>query len=303
MHELILHHYDLSPYAEKIRLAFGLKGMSWRSVQIPMVMPKPDLTELTGGYRRTPTLQIGADIYCDTKVITRALDRLQPEPPLVPPGDEALVAALSRWAETSFMMVITAMLGLGGTFDDAFVEDRKKMAPDVDFGQAHRLVPAKLMQLRANVDLLDRHLESGKPFLLGEKPSLADLSAYHPLGIAPVHPTVAAVLEGYERIAAWSARVQAIGHGTRQELDSGAAVDAARNAHPSGWDGPFTALPDGLKLGDPVAIVPEETGSGVVMGELLASDIHEIRIRRETERAGELCVHFPREDYLVVAAR
>ena len=28
MAELILHHYDISPYAEKIRLAFGLKELS-----------------------------------------------------------------------------------------------------------------------------------------------------------------------------------------------------------------------------------------------------------------------------------
>ena len=88
MSELILHHYDMSPYAEKIRLALGLKGLPWRSVQTPMVLPKPDHIELTGGYRRVPVLQIGADIYCDTHLITRVLDRIQPEPPLSPPGRE-----------------------------------------------------------------------------------------------------------------------------------------------------------------------------------------------------------------------
>ena len=47
-------------------------------------------------------------------------------------------------------------------------------------------------------------------------------------------------------------------------------------------------------------VMPEEVGSGVVHGELLASSVHEIAIRRRSERAGELVVHFPREDYLVV---
>lgn len=65
--DVILRHCEMSPYSRKLRLAFGLKGVAWRSVQIPIVMPKPDLTELTGGYRRTPVMQIGADIYCDTK--------------------------------------------------------------------------------------------------------------------------------------------------------------------------------------------------------------------------------------------
>ncbi|MDD9915100.1 MAG: glutathione S-transferase N-terminal domain-containing protein, partial [Rhodospirillaceae bacterium] len=88
--ELVLHNYDFSNYAEKARLALGYKGLSWRSVIIPPVAPKPDLTPLTGGYRRTPVLQIGADIYCDTKLILRQLERLQPQPTLYPNGYIAL---------------------------------------------------------------------------------------------------------------------------------------------------------------------------------------------------------------------
>ena len=60
---LILHHYDTSPFSEKIRLALRLKNLAWTSVTIPNIMPKPDLLALTGGYRRTPVLQIGADIF------------------------------------------------------------------------------------------------------------------------------------------------------------------------------------------------------------------------------------------------
>jgi glutathione S-transferase len=62
MADIILHHYDISPYSEKVRLGLGLKGLAWASVELPVIMPKPDLTPLTGGYRKTPVLQIGADI-------------------------------------------------------------------------------------------------------------------------------------------------------------------------------------------------------------------------------------------------
>src|ERR1700720_4727412 len=67
MTDIILHHYETSPYAEKVRLGLGLKGLAWASVEIPVIMPKPDLTALTGGYRKPPVLQIGADLYCDPK--------------------------------------------------------------------------------------------------------------------------------------------------------------------------------------------------------------------------------------------
>ena len=69
MDTLILHHYPASPFAEKIRRVLAFKQLAYRSVIIPDVMPKPDVLALTGGYRRTPILQIGADIYCDTALI------------------------------------------------------------------------------------------------------------------------------------------------------------------------------------------------------------------------------------------
>ena len=62
MPEIILHHYPTSPFSEKIRRIFGYKKLAWRSVEIPRSAPKPDLMPLTGGYRRTPVMQIGADI-------------------------------------------------------------------------------------------------------------------------------------------------------------------------------------------------------------------------------------------------
>ena len=46
----------------------------------------PDLVVLTGGYSKTPVLQIGADIYCDTKRIADELETRFPQPTLYPDG-------------------------------------------------------------------------------------------------------------------------------------------------------------------------------------------------------------------------
>lgn len=301
MREPILHHYDLSPYAEKIRLVFGLKELAWASVRIPVVMPKPDLTELTGGYRRTPVLQLGADIYCDTRACARALERLKPRPTLFP-GDETAAWGLSRWAESSFLMGVTVFLGLGDVFDDAFLEDRKKMAPHLDFSQAPRLVPAKLLQLRANLDRLERQLADGRPFLLGDAPSLADLSAHHPHAFLERHAKTRSLLEAVPRVGAWLERVAAIGHGKRRELDAADAIAVARDAEPAPVEDEPLVLPDGMQAGDPVVVIAEEGGSGTVRGELVASGVHEIAVRRRSDRAGDLVVHFPRDEYLVLRA-
>ena len=69
MTDIILHNYPQSPVAEKARIAFGIKGLAWHSVVIPRLAPKPNLTKLTGGYRRTPVMHIGADIYFDSQCI------------------------------------------------------------------------------------------------------------------------------------------------------------------------------------------------------------------------------------------
>lgn len=302
MHEIILHHYDLSPYAEKIRLALGRKSLTWRSVATPMVMPKPDHVELTGGYRRVPVLQIGADIFCDTHCIARALDRLYPETPLAPPGRETVEHALSRWAETTFMMGVLALFGIGGVFSEEFMEDRRKtmVPPGANLDQTKVILGSKLLQIRANLDLLERQLADGRAFLLGSEPGLSDISAFHPLMLVLAHPRTAALLAPLRRVKAWSERVRAIGHGKSTPISSTEAVAIARAARPAEFAGE-PVLPEGMELGQRVVVLAEEYGSGTVAGTLAASGLHEIAVRREAERAGEVVVHFPREDYNVVA--
>jgi glutathione S-transferase len=105
MDDLILHHYAGSPFAEKVRLMLGFKGLPWRSVTVPAVMPKPDLLALTGGYRRTPNLQIGADIYCDSALVARVLEARQPSPTLYPAA-APLAATLAQWADTALFWTV-----------------------------------------------------------------------------------------------------------------------------------------------------------------------------------------------------
>ena len=64
---------------------FGLKGLAC-VVIVPVMLLKPDVVALTGGYRRTPFLQIGADVYCDSALMCRVIDRIAPQPLLYPPS-------------------------------------------------------------------------------------------------------------------------------------------------------------------------------------------------------------------------
>ena len=100
MAELILHHYATSPFSEKARAMLNARGLAWRSVIIPPIMPRPDTIPLTGGYRRTPVLQVGADVYCDTARIAALLDGLGSGPTFFPAAHLLAAQTLARWVDT-----------------------------------------------------------------------------------------------------------------------------------------------------------------------------------------------------------
>jgi len=99
MSEFIFHHYPPSPVSEKIRLGFGFKNLSWRSVEQNRLPDRPELHAMTGGYRRIPVLQIGADIYCDTQLIFRELEARATDPSFFPSQHKGLGFGLSRWID------------------------------------------------------------------------------------------------------------------------------------------------------------------------------------------------------------
>lgn len=51
---IILHQYDISPFSEKVRVAFGIKGLDWFACDEPIIMPKPELLALTGATGKSP---------------------------------------------------------------------------------------------------------------------------------------------------------------------------------------------------------------------------------------------------------
>src|SRR5262245_3389088 len=88
----------------------GYKQLRWRSLEIPVIMPKPDLIALTGGYRRTPVLQLGCDVYCDTPLIARVLESLQPEPALFHAGQAGTGVAAARWFDRELFLAAMSQL-------------------------------------------------------------------------------------------------------------------------------------------------------------------------------------------------
>lgn len=309
MPAIILHHFEQSPFSEKIRLILGHKRLAWKSVLVPRILPKPDLMPLTGGYRRTPVLQVGADIYCDTQVIVRALEAMHPQPALFPPalgGTANGVSALSlaMWSDRPFFQTAVSLIFglLGDKVAPEFIEDRSKMrgAP-FDVAAMRASVPQLRDQFRAHCAAVEAQLgEEG--FLLGDF-SLADVNAWMNIWYLRAHVPEEAerLLARFPKLRAWELRVRAIGHGARSEMSGAEALDVARAATPVTRDRTDPDDPAGRVPGDPVSVAPEDYAKDPVRGRLVALSAWHIAIRREDPRVGEVVVHFPRVGFAVTS--
>ena len=295
MPEILLHQYASSPFAEKIRVCLGIKGLAWGAVDEPVIMPKPELVALTGGYRRIPVMQIGADIYCDSQLIVRELERRFPEPTLFPAGHSGLIQATALWTDRVVFQSAVAIIfgGLGDKVPEAFIKDREALrGGPFDPAAMSAAIPHMTRQLRAHVALLSEQLADGRAFLTGESAGLADANAYYNLWfVRSAYAPAASAFDDLPHVGAWLERVRAIGHGERTEVSREAALEIARSSEPLAGT---VATQDAKLAGMQVAIAADDYGRDAVEGKFVASSEHHFSVSREDPVAGQVVVHFPR---------
>lgn len=303
MTELILHHYPASPFSEKTRLMLGFKGLSWRSVLISPVMPKPDLVALTGGYRKTPVLQVGADIYCDTALIARRLEQEKAQPALLPQGQEFSVATFAAWVDSVLFQHAVSLVfqpeSVAVRFAKAppevlkaFITDRAALFSG---GSATRLpVEQAKHQWPVFMARLEQQLQREEGDFLFGQPSLADFSLAHCLWFVKGTPVTAPLVDQYPAVAAWLGRVLGFGHGASSEMTAEQALKVARQAQPAALPSETFTDPNGFALGEQVTIAAVDYGVDPVEGELVYAGTEQLTLKRSDDRLGEVHVHFPR---------
>jgi glutathione S-transferase len=320
MPDLILHHYPASPFSEKIRLVLGYKKLAWKSVIVPAIMPKPEVLALTGGYRKTPFLQVGADVYCDSALICDVLEHVQAEPTVYPPHLKGVSRVFAQWADSTLFWAAMAYnlqpqgaaqvfgnpqpgIDRGGSPADAakaFADDRKAMSGDMV-----RLRPADATSAYRSYLRRIAHMAEEHDFLFGAEPCIADFAAYHPIWFTRVQvPVLAGILSATPAVAEWMDRMAAIGHGGVDKFAAADAITVANGAEPmpSGHNLLIdSAFQDdhGIALGARVTVAAEAFGPETTEGELIAATRTHYTLRREGPRTGTIHVHFPRIGYVL----
>ncbi len=295
---MILHHFDLSPFSEKIRLMMGYKGAHWESVKIPMLMPKPDLVALTGGHRRTPVLQMGADVWCDTALISKVLDRKLPGPQ-VHLGEIPVANALAKWADWFLFWSVVDFASqpacLAYRFGHLSEQERAAIAQDRNPFRAS--VPklsasAAAANLNQFFTMLEAQLGVHQPHLFGVA-SIADFSVAHCVWhLRRAGPLALSLMAPYVKLMAWHDRMLGLGHGRITEISASDALSRSRQA--THFEETVFIPEPGLTRGQQVLVAAVDYGFEHSMGALIGLNPDEIVIEHEHERAGQVHVHFPR---------
>ena len=269
-------------------------------------MPKPDLTALTGGYRRTPVMQIGADIYCDTALIADVLEKIAPAPSLYPSPVNGASRIVAQWADSQVFAAAMAYnfqpAGIADVFAgvpeegiQAFVADRAAMrggAPRMAIGEGTSTYKSQLRRLS---DMLTEHA-----YLMGNVPSIADFSAYHPMWFTLERaPSLSGILDATPLLKDWMTRMKAIGHGVHEKMTSEQALEVANQATPLD----VTQIPfvneHGIDLGSDVTITADSFGLEPTQGVLVAATKTRLILQRKDKRTGTVHVHFPRNGFIL----
>ncbi|MDC0661542.1 glutathione S-transferase family protein [Marinobacter sp. SS21] len=306
MSDLILYHYSLSPFSEKIRTMLGYAGLTWQSVIVKEMPPRPELAALAGGYRKIPVAQLGADVFCDTRSIAAEIARLANKPELDPDQQPEQVQRFIEEVDLEvFLACIISASGRGMLVklirNTSLLDAMRFLKDRVELG---RKAKVKALSIRQAKHRLQAHLERmeamlGQDFLFGDTPCAADFSAYHSLWFV-VDVANKPVLEPFPAVQAWMEKMRAFGHGNVRQLPRDEALDLACRSTPRPLAEP---TPDGQTQGArTVSIEPTDYGRDPVTGTLHQEREQGLILGHEHPRVGVVHLHFPRAGFKLTEA-
>lgn len=278
----------------------GYAGLDWFSVRTTEAPPRPELEPLTGGYRKIPVAQIGADIFCDTRVIAREIGELTHRPELLSDELPDDATALIRRAEDELFFAcglsatsITLTLKMFRMMSIAefihFIKDRTAMNKDATIPFPG--MKQSRQQVQEHLETIESLLENS--FLFGDHPNLADFSAYH--GLWMIHVLgEKRFIRRFPKTIAWIERMQRFGLGKGSALEATAALEIARAANPRMIPADHQ---QSQSIGRTVEISPADYAKDGTRGTLIGESASTWTLARSHKRAGTVHVHFPKQGY------
>ena len=299
---IILHHYPMSPFSEKMRLMLGYCGLQWQSLISPESPPRPNLEPLAGGYRRIPVAQLGADLICDSRLISVEVAHITGRPELNPNQADVLSQQLASYCESEIFLAalssIPARRLLSKLFGSvSFTQALRTIADRVGIARQMQSKPVSPKRagllLQQHLQQLEQMLSGDQCYLAGDAPGYLDFAAYHPLWSIQFMGGQA-IPENLSMTTAWYQRLTAFGHGQMQQATASDGFAAARNNEPR----PISAsAADGAGVGGQVVVKPDDYALDGTAGMLVGADTERWIVALDSSELGRVHVHFPRQGF------
>ncbi len=301
---IILHHYPLSPYSEKIRAMLAYTDTAWKSCITSEAPPRGDLDILSGGYSRIPIGQIGADIYCDSNLLADEIAALSKTPALANEKLNAEQLEQRQWVESKLFFACVnrafsisllsriakekGVLNLGH-----FLKDRIQMGAKAAISMGSPKSAPKYINQGFN--LLTEGMGTNA-FIGGNSPNLVDFALYHCFWfLAEVGERDD--LNENPQVLDWYQRMHSYQSSPVDEIGIESALSEAKIANPKRLAKRFT---QDHRIGADITIAPSDYRQIPVTGKLVGADSQRWIIERNHPETGKLHLHFPTHGVNVV---
>ncbi|SJX62820.1 uncharacterized protein SRS1_13649 [Sporisorium reilianum f. sp. reilianum] len=318
---VIVYGYAASPFYQKITTLLDHYGVEWTLVDVPPVMPRPQLSGLLGiTYRRIPVVFVDGQGYIDTTAAAHALERAF--------GSRAKslfrhYPALQLQLALSWSESVLFRLGAGHLYNAPL---NKQFMPGASF-EADAMkakVPFVRSQLVANLETIERHLVEQKRgrFLFGDEVQYLDLSVYMSLNWVQTQlrtgddllPTVTKAQQDWSRYPfprtlEWLASVRAYlaqhrvkpvklsaEHAAQVILQQG-RPQAERALSIRGDDPLVKAGWISGHKGQKVSVTPVDTGKVPQLGQIVGLDAVSVTIKVDVPGGKAILATFPRINF------
>lgn len=297
--ELILHNNIRSMFSEKVRRVLAYKRLDWTDVQVPGLPPKTHFVPLTGGYRRMPALQIGADVYCDSALIVQKLEEIAPDPTVFPEESAGAARMIADWADHRVAMqsIIAVFPDFLVHASEEFIKDRTALVADFAPERVAVLAPHMLAQIGQFARIMDQALAE-TAYVAGARFSVADASCFHVLAFARNSPRVFAAIQPFPRILDWMARIEAFTPPQITHQEPHYALAAALAAEPVDIGG-APREGDPFALGQVVSISADDYAKEQIIGPIVKLTQNEIAVGSHGDQVGDIAIHFPRLGFTI----
>ena len=183
-----LFQFRHSSFCEKVRLVMAAKGLSYSVEEVTPGLGQLELFRLSG-QRQVPLLRDGEELIADSTAIALHLEARHPEPALLPadPAERAQVLLLEDWADTALAAGVRLALLQAAAVDPALRAGLLPESTPLMLRSLVGAVPGDLLGslgqwLRPERQSLLAVLEqlvallAVRPYLVGDRPSLADVA-------------------------------------------------------------------------------------------------------------------------------